>query len=197
MLLMQQRPLNFVANLLVQHNHLCLHGDTLVITDKGRIKIADLVGTEGRVLSSDGGYHDYRNCIKTGESKPIMHVFVRQHANTLTHIRCTYDHKFWTITGWVEAGMLLPGTRLVNAVTGKTSECVLTTPMGKADVYCLNVPDTGNFAIENGVVVSNCDALRYLCMSNMQHAVKLRKGHEEDEEENVVPFRGRNRNTGY
>jgi hypothetical protein len=31
----------------------------------------------------------------------------------------------------------------------------------------------------------------------MQHAVKLRKGGEEDEEENVVPFRGRNKQTGY
>ncbi len=180
-----------------ENDHLCLHGDTLVITDKGRVRIADLVGTEGKVLSSDGRYYDYQNCCKTGESKPIVHVFVKQHTNTLTHIRCTGDHKFLTSDGWAEAGDLTEGTKLVNAITGATSEFVFSAPAGNADVYCLNVPDTGNFAIENGVIVSNCDALRYLCMSNMQHAVKLRHGGEEDEEENVVPFRGRNRNTGY
>jgi hypothetical protein len=37
---------------------------------------------------------------------------------------------------------------------------------GKADVYCLTVPDTGNFALANGVVVANCaDALRYGMMA--------------------------------
>lgn len=31
---------------------------------------------------------------------------------------------------------------------------------GYEDVYCINVPETGNF-IANGIVISNCDALRY------------------------------------
>ena len=30
----------------------------------------------------------------------------------------------------------------------------------KEDVYCLSVPESGNF-IANGIVVKNCDALRY------------------------------------
>lgn len=34
-------------------------------------------------------------------------------------------------------------------------------------VYCLNVPDTGTFVLENGCVVHNCDALRYLCKARL------------------------------
>lgn len=32
------------------------------------------------------------------------------------------------------------------------------------DVYCICVPSTGNF-VANGMVVKNCDALRYACYS--------------------------------
>lgn len=31
---------------------------------------------------------------------------------------------------------------------------------GYEDVYCLSVPETGNF-VANGMVIKNCDALRY------------------------------------
>lgn len=31
---------------------------------------------------------------------------------------------------------------------------------GYEDVYCLNVPESGNF-VANGIVVKNCDSLRY------------------------------------
>jgi hypothetical protein len=35
---------------------------------------------------------------------------------------------------------------------------------GYEDVYCLSVPETGNF-VANGMVVANCDALRYAVCS--------------------------------
>ncbi len=35
---------------------------------------------------------------------------------------------------------------------------------GFEDVYCLNVPETGNF-VANGIVIANCDALRYAVCS--------------------------------
>jgi hypothetical protein len=35
---------------------------------------------------------------------------------------------------------------------------------GFEDVYCLSVPETGNF-LANGIVVRNCDALRYAIAS--------------------------------
>ena len=35
---------------------------------------------------------------------------------------------------------------------------------GFEDVYCISVPSTGNF-LANGIVVKNCDALRYAVCS--------------------------------
>jgi hypothetical protein len=44
--------------------------------------------------------------------------------------------------------------------------CVGVESSGRADVYCLTVPETGCFAIEGGLLVSNCaDEWRYACMS--------------------------------
>lgn len=44
--------------------------------------------------------------------------------------------------------------------------CVSVAPSASADVYCLTVPDTGDFCIEGGLIVSNCgDEWRYACMS--------------------------------
>jgi hypothetical protein len=39
------------------------------------------------------------------------------------------------------------------------------TKLGKEDVYNLYVPETHNFAIQDGLVVSNCDTVRYGFMS--------------------------------
>jgi hypothetical protein len=44
--------------------------------------------------------------------------------------------------------------------------CLSVKDAGRADVYCLTVPDTGNFVLANGAIVSNCgDEGRYACMS--------------------------------
>ena len=36
---------------------------------------------------------------------------------------------------------------------------------GTADVYNMTVDQTHNFAVENGIIVHNCDEWRYACMS--------------------------------
>lgn len=44
--------------------------------------------------------------------------------------------------------------------------CVAVEPAGTADVYCLTVPGPEAFAVETGIIVSNCfDATYYFCMS--------------------------------
>ncbi len=44
--------------------------------------------------------------------------------------------------------------------------CVSVEPAGRGDVYCLTVPSTGCFAVEGGLIVSNCaDDIRYGCAS--------------------------------
>jgi len=50
--------------------------------------------------------------------------------------------------------------------TAKPVRCVSVEDSGKADVYCITVPDGECFSIEGGIVVHNCaDEWRYACMS--------------------------------
>lgn len=44
--------------------------------------------------------------------------------------------------------------------------------MPRANVYNMQVADTHNFAVtKKKIIVSNCDALRYACQSNLRPAV--------------------------
>lgn len=46
------------------------------------------------------------------------------------------------------------------------AECLRIDAAPRQNAYCLTVPETGNFALANGMVVHNCgDELRYACMS--------------------------------
>ena len=49
---------------------------------------------------------------------------------------------------------------------GRTIKCVEIAPAGKTDVYCLTEPVTHSFKLANGVIVSNCDAIRLACMAH-------------------------------
>lgn len=43
---------------------------------------------------------------------------------------------------------------------------------GEEDVYCLDNPQTGNFVVNEGIVIKNCqDALRYVLYTRFQHGV--------------------------
>lgn len=49
---------------------------------------------------------------------------------------------------------------------GRALVCLSISDAGRADVYCLTVPDTGNFTLANGAIVANCaDSARYACLS--------------------------------
>jgi len=63
---------------------------------------------------------------------------------------------------------ILP-SKLQDGSETKTVESI-SYPQATQEVYCLNVPNTGNFVLYNGAVVSNCDALRYLCKGRLVDA---------------------------
>jgi phage terminase large subunit-like protein len=134
---------------------LCLHGDTLVITESGRVPIKDLVGTKGKVLTDLRTFESYKNCRKTGSNKGIVEVSFSDGAS----VHCTPDHKFLTKYGWMEAYNLV-GKHCRTASTETTIdwlpkvESVEERP--NADVYCMSVPSRRNFAVESGIIVSNC-----------------------------------------
>lgn len=78
----------------------CLHPDTLVITDEGNKRIEDLVGTEGRVLTSYGEWADYKNCRMTRVEAELVDVTFSDGHKLL----CTPDHLLKSAEGfWVKA----------------------------------------------------------------------------------------------
>lgn len=77
----------------------CFSGDTLVSTEKGVYSLANLVGTHGKVRSSDGAWHDYRSARLVKRGQPIVRLLLSDGSE----VRCTPDHKFLTANGWVQA----------------------------------------------------------------------------------------------
>lgn len=78
----------------------CLAGDTEIITDKGVMKIQDLVGTSGKVLSINSEWKHYSKCRKTRENADTIEVVFEDGLK----IRCTPDHRFMDISAnWREA----------------------------------------------------------------------------------------------
>lgn len=78
----------------------CLHGDTLVFTDRGHVPIRQLVGTEGKVLTVDGKWTRYRDCRKTRKNADLVTLIFSDGR----HITCTPEHKILTIDGiWLES----------------------------------------------------------------------------------------------
>lgn len=58
---------------------------------------------------------------------------------------------------------------------GRTLRCVAVTPSSNSDVYCISVPGEHAFAVEGGLLVSNCmDSTRYLCMGMAKHGTIAR-----------------------
>ena len=84
----------------------CLTGDTLVLTEDGYKNISDLVGTQGKVMSHDGQYHNYRDVRLTRKQADIVCVELEDG----TKIYCTDDHRFMLPSGeWCTAGNLSAG----------------------------------------------------------------------------------------
>jgi hypothetical protein len=56
----------------------------------------------------------------------------------------------------------------------RVRRCVSLESAGKADVYCITVPEARCFAVEGGIIVMNCaDDMRYACLSRPWLKTKL------------------------
>ena len=87
----------------------CLIGDTLVWTDQGKRPIRALVGTGGRVLSSDGCYHTYHCARRTRRQAEVFTVELED-GSTVT---ATANHRFLLADGtWKRLDQLRPGDDL-------------------------------------------------------------------------------------
>jgi hypothetical protein len=79
-------------------NDHCFHPDTLVDTDKGAIKIKDLVGKEGKVLSLGGKYAKFKN-VRLTRKDALVFTMTTKNGRSVT---CTGDHKFLSNGEWKE-----------------------------------------------------------------------------------------------
>ena len=87
----------------------CLIGNTLVWTDQGKRPIRALVGTAGRVLSSDGCYHTYHGARRTRRQAEVFTVELED-GSTVT---ATANHRFLLADGtWKRLDQLRPGDDL-------------------------------------------------------------------------------------
>ena len=85
----------------------CVTGDTLVATDEGWRKIADLVGKAANVIGSDGQPHPVDRIFPTGH-KPVFELRTKAGYR----VRITADHKIATTRGDVAVKDLVPGDRI-------------------------------------------------------------------------------------
>lgn len=88
----------------------CLDGDTLIYTERGQIKIRDIVENKMdiKVKTHTGQFKSIKHHYKIKTNKPM--VCVRHESG---EIICTEDHLFMTSSGWVKAKDLLPGKDVV------------------------------------------------------------------------------------
>jgi hypothetical protein len=78
----------------------CLHGDTLIQTDRGIIPIRDMVGTKGKALTIGGRWVPYQNCRLTRRDAPVVNLEFEDG----THLICTPDHEILNSHGiWKQA----------------------------------------------------------------------------------------------
>ena len=77
----------------------CLHPDTSVITKVGNVRIKDLVGESGYVLTINGVWAEFKNCRKTRSDSEMVTVVFKNGSK----VSCTPDHLFLTENGWVKA----------------------------------------------------------------------------------------------
>ena len=168
----------------------CLSGDTQVLTESGWQSIESLVGTGGRVYSSDHKLHQYHDVRCTKRNADVYAVELEDG----TIIYATDDHRFMTPAGdWVYVrdlsaavkssrhGMFTARARTLSAVRtigphggGRSMRIKSIRYAGKMDVYNMEVDDTHDFVIQGGVISHNCaDETRYMCMSRPVTPIKV------------------------
>ncbi len=141
----------------------CFTGDTLV-------PLADGQSYPLRELAERGGEHwvyalmpAHRIAVARATAHLTRHdaPLIRVTLDNRRQIECTPDHLFMRRDGtWCAARQLEPGTALMNHrhwKHGYNHKVVAVERLDRTeDVYCLTVPEYGNFALDAGVFVHNC-----------------------------------------
>ena len=104
----QEDYINMIA---ADEIHKCFDYDTLITTNKGNLKIGDIVTKHLKVdilsyneNSKQVEYKPISGWFENAVGKPLLELEILLNNGEIRHIKCTDDHKFFTINrGWVQA----------------------------------------------------------------------------------------------
>lgn len=154
----------------------CFTGDTLIPSIDGKVYPIEHLATLGKTIyvysCTDTGKIVAASAIArlTRRKAPLVKVIL----DNGEEIKCTPDHQFMLRDGtYQEASSLQPGTSLMpfysttdkdgytlvqqNYSSSYNHKVIAVIPLAECeDVYCLTVPEYGNFALNAGVFVHNC-----------------------------------------
>ena len=157
-------------NMPEDHDNHCFTADTLVTTDCGDKRIADL--QIGDMVLTSVGYREVVNFFNNG----IKEVWERtiKLGDTSVTIKATPDHKFKTTKGWVQYKDLKIGDVLYYNSDG-IKEYAITDIIEhrrfNTEVFDITVDEIHEF-LANGIIVSNCiDAIRYYVLGCLEGKV--------------------------
>jgi RecA/RadA recombinase len=154
----------------------CFPGDTEIMTNGFPVRFDQLKKNDTIAIKClhDGVLREV-TAIALGEigkaSRLMKITFAPGEYDGTSTIRCTLDHKIMTVDHgkMVEAQNLKVGDTVVSinsyANRFKSSKVITAIEVEvlpqPVPVYCLHVPVIGNFALGNGVVVSNCPVVTF------------------------------------
>ena len=137
----------------IKASNLCVSGDTLILTDVGEVRIADVVDTVQRVWN--GEEWSPVTVYKTGENQELVRVVLTD-GRTLD---CTKYHKFYDYTGKeLRASDLYSGLRLESCFEGASVVDYVTAVEGLHDTFCFNEPYRHR-GVFNGILTGQCSEI--------------------------------------
>lgn len=153
---------------LKQNDHACVVGETLVHTIHGNIRIDELaqLNVPGKLVNfnvaGNNFFEDeYFNATMTHPNAKIYELVLLDG----TRLSATGDHRILTNKGFKPLSELTIDDYVIQYSPHHYCRVKSVKRKGEAPVYCLATKDNGNF-IANGIVIKNCDALRYAMYSH-------------------------------
>ena len=148
-----------VYHIVDANNHACFVGDTMITTINGDKPIRDIT-TNDKVLTSDG----WKNVLNRWDNgvKETYEYWI-QLKGQVVKLQCTPDHKVKTTDGWIEVSKIHHGLKVYLNGDKNAQKVVYfyASPRKRTEqVYDLHVEDCHEY-FANGLLVHNCDALRY------------------------------------
>jgi len=142
-----------------KNDHTCLVAGTLITTDQGE-KPIEQIRVGDKVLTRQGYFPVVVTRMTDYEADVITAAFSNGTELVGTSTHPVYVEK----KGWVPLGDLRYGSTIRHVASERSVLCLGTAKMGRQPVYNLTV-STAHEYYANGILVSNCDALRYVLYS--------------------------------